>query len=335
MTNRVDIEREEVQTVSKLKKFLVHFGPLVLLALAATGTDAWAQCPTEPQLQNHTGGGEAGCTCFVAGEEAGAIFDLPPEDFPIQILKVGFGWGSAVGGQPDSLEEAFHIYGAALPTPGPPIFSQAGPQLTDGVINLFDVAIVEQVIVNSGPFMVSLEFANSNVNGGSFTPTVVHDNNGCQFGKNSVFTDAETWVDACLLGVSGDWVFIVEYRKVTCSASGPGAVPDGGDVPGLPLLVNRGAGATLDLSWSSSCSATDTTYSVYEGTLVANFDNHLPKTCDTAGATMANISPAVGDTYYLVVPRDDLNEGSYGMATSGPRAAAIATCKTPVAGACP
>lgn len=310
----------------------------VLAVSIGMSTVSAGLCDPEPLLENHVGGGTVGCTCFIPGEEAGAIFDVPAADYPIEILKVGIGWGSVVGGQPDSLEQAFHIYAAGLPNPGAPIFTQVGPVLTDGVINLFDVEILPgEILLNSGPFMVTLEFANQNSGGGPFTPTIVHDGAGCIAGRNSVFASPGFWADACLLGVTGNWVFVVEYRKVNCAGgSGPGAVPDGDAVPGSPLVLGRGTVAgTLDLFWGASCSATDTTYSVYEGTL-GTYYNHLPKSCDTFGATTATVSPVVGSAYYLVVPRDDSAEGSYGVDSGGtPRPPAIATCRPPTAGACP
>ena len=309
---------------------------VVTATMLAVTLPVKAQCDPEPLLQNHTGGGQVTCPCFDPGEEAGAIFNLPAGVFPIEILSVGIGWGSAAGSQPDSLEQAFHIYQGTIPNPGVPIFSQKGPVLVDGAINLFDVEFLPgQVVVNSGPFMVSLEFANQNAGGGAFTPSIVHDGNGCQFGKNSVYAPGlGGWFDSCLLGVSGDWIFVVEYRKLNCAQAGPGSVPDGNVVEGNPLQLDRGAGGTLLLSWGASCSATDTNYSVYEGTL-GSFYNHLPKTCATGGTT-ATISPAVGNTYYLVVPRDNVNEGSYGLDSEGnPRPPAIATCRPPATASCP
>lgn len=310
-----------------------------LLATLALFEAAAGTCPTEPHLENHTGPGSTGCTCFVPGEEAAAVFNLPPGDFPIQILQVGFGWGSAAGGQGDSLEQAFHIYSGVPPLPGAPIFSQIGPVLTDGAINLFNVEIVEEVIVNSGPFTVSLEFANSNVGGGAFTPTIVHDGAGCIVGRNWVFADPGFWLDPCLLvpPLSGNWVMLVEYRKVTCApVAAPGEVPDGNFVPGVQLTIARGGGSSLDLSWGISCSATDETYSVYEGEILPVWMYNLfPKNCDTGGTT-ANVSPSGGNRYYVVVPRDSVNEGSYGTANPGPpRPPAIATCRPPVAATCP
>lgn len=285
-------------------------------------------CPSEPVLENHTGGGAVACPCFEMGEQAGAVFDLPADEYPIEILKIGVGWGSAAGSQPDSLEQAIHVYPAGLPNPGTPLFSLNGPVLTDGAINVFDVELEPgEVIVSSGPFTVALEFANDNA-GSAFTPTTVHDGQGCIFGRNVIFASPGGWLDVCGVGLSGNWVFTVEYRKVECGvSSGPGSVL----IAGLDLV----AGGMLDLSWTPSCSASDDNYSVYEGTL-GSFYDHLPKVCDTGGATGAVVSPALGDRYYLVVPRDASNEGSYGTDGFGAeRPPAIATCRPPDPVACP
>ena len=150
-----------------------------------------AQCPEEPPVQNFVGGGAAVCPCFAIGEEAGSVLDVPPGDYPIQILRVGVGYGSVFGSQGDFLEQAIHIYPAGLPNPGTPIFSLVGPQLTDGFINEFDFSVFN-VIVDSGPFTVTLEFAEPNVND-FFHGTVTHDANGCtpaylQFRKVSIYS---------------------------------------------------------------------------------------------------------------------------------------------------
>lgn len=189
-------------------------GALAAAALATLlAAPAAGQCPTEPTLVNGAGVGSVSCPCFVAGEEAGAVFDLPPADFPIEILKVQIGWGSQFGGQPDSLEQAIHIYPAGLPNPGVPQLSIVGPQLTDGFLNEFTLPIPE--VMNAGPFTVTLEFANSNA-GQLFSPTIVHDGAGCSPGQNVVFAMPGGWNDACALGVTGNWTVNVVYRKVNC-----------------------------------------------------------------------------------------------------------------------
>jgi hypothetical protein len=288
---------------------------LLPLAAALLASAARAQCPTEPRLDNFTGAGSVACPCFVEGEQAGAIFNLPAGDFPIEILKVGIGWGSQFGGNPDQLEAAIHVYAAGLPAPGAPIFTLPGPQLTDGVINEFDLEpLPGEIVVGSGPFMVALEFLNDSA-GDIFASSLVHDGNGCQPGRNTVRVDGGGWNDACALGVTGDWVFYIFYRKVGCT-SGAGSIPNGGDVPGPPLLITRLASGQLLLGWGDSCASGDTTYAVYRGTL-GDFTSHVSVLCSTLGATSATIAPGSGGRYYLVVPQTDAEEGSYGRDSSG------------------
>lgn len=191
-----------------------------LSLLAFSAVSAEAQCPEEPALLNYTGAGTATCNCFAPGEEAGVILDAPAAHYPIEILKIRIGWGSAGGGAPPSLEQAIHLYAGVPPSPGVPQFSLLAPALTDGFLNEFDISgIAGNKIINSGPFLVSLEFANDNQGSG---PTTVHDNNGCTFGRNSVFIPGTGWIDACILGISGDWVMEVVYRQVTCGPVGGG-----------------------------------------------------------------------------------------------------------------
>ncbi|UCH84435.1 MAG: hypothetical protein JSW50_01730, partial [Candidatus Latescibacterota bacterium] len=110
---------------------------------------AYAQC-TQHLLQTWTGAGAVACPCFISGEQAGAVFDAPAGDYPIKILRVDIGWGSQFGGQPQSLEQAIHVYGAGLPNPGVPIYTLNGPVLNDGFINSFDVSLLNWTIP-SGP----------------------------------------------------------------------------------------------------------------------------------------------------------------------------------------
>ncbi len=263
------------------------------------------------------------------------MLNLPPGDFPIEILRVGIGWGSQFGGSPNVLEEAIRIYGAGLPNPGTPIFSLDGPQLTDGVVNEFNLEpLPGEIIVNSGPFTVALEFQNSNA-GDPFSPTVVHDGNGCQVGKNVIYAVPGGWLDACMAGVSGDWIFYVVWRPASCGdPTLVGSVPDGDDVPGVPLTVDK-FGANLLLSWDSSCATTDTDYEIYEG-LIGTYYSHVAKLCSTSGATGAVVFPSAASNYYVVVPRNADNEGSYGRDSVGnERPIGGAQCKPRQSGACP
>jgi hypothetical protein len=178
-------------------------------------------CPEEPAFQNYTGAGSSACPCFVAGEEAGAVFQIPAEHYPIEILRVGVGWGSLFGGNPTQFEQAVHIYNGQLPNPGARIHTVTGPLLSDGVINEFDLEPeIGEIIVTSGPVAVTLEFLNNNA-GNSYAPTLVHDGNGCQSGLNLVKAIPGGWSDACALGVTGDWVFHLVYRQVGCVSDVP------------------------------------------------------------------------------------------------------------------
>jgi hypothetical protein len=184
--------------------------------LAAAGWAAAQDCPTEPTQQHYTGAGNTACPCFAPGEEAGAVFAVPSEHFPIEVLRIGVGWGSVFGGNPAQIEQALHVYNGQLPNPGTPVFSLFGPQLNDGVINEFNIeALSVPVVVESAPVAVTLEFYYTNANIMT-APTVVHDGNGCQAGVNLVKAVPGGWLDACQLGVSGDWVFYLVYRQVNC-----------------------------------------------------------------------------------------------------------------------
>lgn len=190
-----------------------------VVALAAMPRGAHAQCPQQ-HAQNYTGTGNGICPCFVAGERAGAVFTLPVDVYPVEILKVGIAWGSQFGGTGTTIEDAIHIYAAGLPNPGAPIFSLVGPVMTDGVINEFNLEpIPGEITIASGPFTVALEFNNANA-GDIFAPSVLYDG-GCQSGKNVIFAIPGGWKNACTEGVPGDWLIYVKYRslKVTGQAT--------------------------------------------------------------------------------------------------------------------
>src|SRR5262245_20133792 len=117
-----------------------------------------AQCPEEPPRESSTGESRVVCPCFAAGEEAGVVLDAPPGDYPIEILRVGIAWGSAAGGNVPSLEGAIHVFSRGLPDPGVPVFELQGPVLEDGFLNEFTFSPALRIA--SGPFTVSLQFAN-------------------------------------------------------------------------------------------------------------------------------------------------------------------------------
>lgn len=109
-------------------------------------------------------------------------------------------------------------------------------------------------------------------------------------------------------------------------------VPASGEVPdgragSVPLTITQAAAGQITLSWGASCAFTDTDFAVYEGTLGAPFTSHVPVTCSTHGATTWTFTPAPGNTYYYVVPRNTVSEGSYGFTSaSTPRPPSTAAC---------
>ncbi|MEN8007009.1 MAG: T9SS type A sorting domain-containing protein [Candidatus Krumholzibacteriota bacterium] len=197
----------------RVKHVLVITTATILLATAG-----WAlaqDCPTEPTVQNFTGGGSTACPCFAMDEEAGAVFPVPVEHFPIEVLKVGVGWGSVFGGSPSQTERAIYIYNGQLPDPGTPVFSLPGPVMVDGVINEFNIEPVGPVIIPAAPVAATLQFFIPNANN-IYAPTVVHDGNGCTGGMNLINAIPGGWMDACAAGITGDWIFHLVYRQVNC-----------------------------------------------------------------------------------------------------------------------
>jgi hypothetical protein len=90
--------------------------------------------------------------------------------------------------------------------------------------------------------------------------------------------------------------------------------------PGSPgdvseLLIGKTAGG-IELSWTASCSSEADDYAVYEGA-IGSWYGHSPALCSTGGANQTEITPQTDDRYFLVVPVNDMFEGSYG-ATSAP-----------------
>jgi hypothetical protein len=107
-----------------------------------------------------------------------------------------------------------------------------------------------------------------------------------------------------------------QVSVVDSACGGAGSAPDGGPVAGSPLRVSRLPSGDVQLSWGASCSGSDADYEVYEGTL-GNFTSHAPRLCTTSGSTTVTLTPGGDNTYYLVVPRNAVLEGSYGKNSSG------------------
>jgi len=227
---------------------LISFAALLASLSFTASADTRGTCPEEPALKNWSGGGTVTCPCFIAGEEAGSVLNIPSQHLPAEILRIGIGWGSAFGGSPDSLEQSIHVYNAGLPDPGTPIFSLDGPVLTDGFINEFDIEpLPGTVTISSNPITVTLEFFNDSAP--PFGASMVHDGAGCIGGGNVVKAIPGGWADACLLGVTGNWVVSVIYRPLNCGG--------GNQTYCVTSANSAGSGAIMGLLGSTSVSAND------------------------------------------------------------------------------
>ena len=111
-------------------------------------------------------------------------------------------------------------------------------------------------------------------------------------------------------------------------------LPNAGHIPLSSLEVNRLTGGDLELNWQPSCAADDFDHAIYEGTL-GDFSSHTPVVCSTGGLTSVTFSAGSGDRYYLVVPRNMVSEGSYGLGPSdAERAPTGAACLPQSIGGC-
>ena len=102
----------------------------------------------------------------------------------------------------------------------------------------------------------------------------------------------------------------------------PGRVP--------PTVHVDKAGANITVSWSTSCSQGADDYAIYEGT-IGTWYSHTSKVCTDAGHDLTEtFAPAAGSDYYLVVPRNAVEEGSYGTNSGGAeRPIGAAVCVAP------
>ncbi len=229
--------------------FALAFALLVACTASTPRASAAASCPERPPLQTFTGAGRITCPCFAAGEQAGVVFTAPEADYPLEVLRVGIAWGSQSGGTPATLARALHVYSGGLPDPGSPVFTLDGPVLNDGAINQFDLEpLPGAIVIPSGPFTVALEFQTANA-GIPFAPSTVHDGNGCQSGKNVVYATPGGWLDACALGVSGDWVFFVVYRPCTPTTAVESETPVVASTPYIKPPRPNPSRATIDFEF--------------------------------------------------------------------------------------
>ncbi len=128
----------------------------------------------------------------------------------------------------------------------------------------------------------------------------------------------------------------VENYSVLVAPDAPAGAP--GAVPDTSLTLTKNANpALIDFSWSASCGAGATDYTIHEGAL-GSFYSHSSVVCTTGGATsFSGLSPAAGDRYFVVAPASATDEGSYGLDSSpAERPVSTTTCiATQDTSACP
>lgn len=146
----------------------------------------------------------------------------------------------------------------------------------------------------------------------------------------AIYTD-----NRCESGTAGDSVDIYASSILPGSPSGAGRIYGSQGLPGDPLTIARDPdGASLDLAWSAACGR-GTDYEIYEGALV-DMENKTPIQCSTGGDTFATISPSEGAKFYIVVPRVEDAEGSYGRTSSdAERTPSAEACLTQRIASCP
>ena len=102
----------------------------------------------------------------------------------------------------------------------------------------------------------------------------------------------------------------VFVRVTPVASNGPGRVND-------DLRIGKTVAPAIRLQWGPSCSAGATDYAIYEG-VVGSWYSHTQIDCSDGGANLTeDVVPGAGNRYYLVVPLDPTEEGSYGTDSSG------------------
>jgi hypothetical protein len=104
-------------------------------------------------------------------------------------------------------------------------------------------------------------------------------------------------------------------KSVSPVEDGAGDTP-AGRLSGDGLRVERTDTGEINLSWARSCFASDTDYEIFAGDL-NDLHGYEVITCSTSGERSWTMTPMPGDRYYLVVPRNETREGSYGTDGSG------------------
>jgi hypothetical protein len=135
-------------------------------------------------------------------------------------------------------------------------------------------------------------------------------------------------------------IALLAFFLPLASTGSAGVSLDANDFPSgrltdASLRVELTAEGQILLTWEPSCLASDTDYGIYRGSL-HEYYTHDWLSCSTGGATTLPFPPGLQDDYYLVVPRNETLEGSYGLDGSGTeRPPGVAACLTQTISVCP
>jgi hypothetical protein len=97
-----------------------------------------------------------------------------------------------------------------------------------------------------------------------------------------------------------------------CFLAGPGKVP-----PTIMVEKSLITPGDLTISWSTSCSAGAEDYGIHEGTIGIWYDHTYIDCYDDSANLNEEFTPSSGNQYYLVVPHNPNDEGSYGTKSIG------------------
>ncbi len=175
---------------------------------------------SEVILQNDDGLVGVSRPNFNMGESAAAWLTSPCTG---DLVAVQVYWASVIGVASDSQEDSITVFSSGtFPDPGSVLMNTgavpaivASPIMSEGVLHEYrfldpapigsDGTSLSVPVTGGQTFVVSFKFLNTN-NGNPSFGSVVEDSDGCQVGLNTVEAIPGGWVDACLAGVTGDWL---------------------------------------------------------------------------------------------------------------------------------
>jgi hypothetical protein len=220
-----------------MRRLLVLVSAVIVAAIAS---NAYAVEVTESNDSTANGVPSTPLNAFIPGESAAAWLSASCTG---DIVAAQVYWASQIGGAPAQIEHSITLYNAGPhPTPGAVMINQGGgnaqvvgPTLSDGVMNEFrfldppaNTTALRVPIVAGQIFVVSLTFINQSSGGAPFVPAPTIDQDGCQPLKNAADVLPGGWLDACPLGVTGDFVI---RAVIDCQMT---------EVPPIPTLSQWG-----------------------------------------------------------------------------------------------